>query len=305
MYRWSISLIFAAAALPQLFGQDQVGRMRDPAFKTNPTLVLAPVTVVDRRGAIVNGLRPNAFRIFEDKTPQEIFSFTEQDVPASIGVVLDTSASMKGTLDQAQLALRSFLDTANPEDEAFAYTVSSRPNRNSGFTENLEALSSGLLFAEATGSTALIDTIYCGLSEMRSAHRARRALLIISDGMDNHSRYTKNELMELALEANVQIYTIWIYNPPAYEKPIQLHEERQGLFLLEDLTMRTGGLNFVVRNAEDIAQAAATTSRAIRNQYTIGYVPQNASHDGKWHSIRVKLSLQGVKAYTRSGYHSQ
>jgi Ca-activated chloride channel family protein len=133
------------------------------------------------------------------------------------------------------------------------------------------------LFAEATGSTALIDSIYSGLSEMRSAHRARRALLIISDGMDNHSRYTKNELMELALEANVQIYTISIYNPPDYEKPIQLHEERQGLFLLDDLAVRTGGLNFVVRNAEDIAQAAATTSRAIRDQYTIGYVPQNAS----------------------------
>lgn len=181
MYRWSISLIVTGAALTELFAQDQVKRTDPAVFKSNATLVLAPVTVVDRRGAIVNGLRPDAFRIFEDKTQQEIFSFAEQDAPASIGVVLDVSGSMKGSLDQAQLALRSFLNTANPGDEAFLYTVSSRPNTNSEFTENLETLSSGLLFTEAHGATALIDTIYCGLSAMRSAHRGRRALLVISD----------------------------------------------------------------------------------------------------------------------------
>jgi VWFA-related protein len=123
--------------------------------------------------------------------------------------------------------------------------------------------------------------------------------------MDNHSRYAKHELMELALEANVQIYTILIYDPPAYKKPIQLQEERQGLFLLEELAKRTGGLNFVIRNPEDIAQAAATTSRAIRNQYTIGYVPRHVDHDGKWHSIGVKLTLPRMSVYSRSGYHAE
>jgi Ca-activated chloride channel homolog len=303
MFRWSMSITVFGIAL-QLLAQTPEKASRT-AFKADCNLVLVPVTVTDHRGAVVNGLRGDAFSVVDDKVSQQISSFAEQDVPASIGVILDMSGSMKETLNQAKFAVRSFLDTANPDDEAFLYSVSSRPNRNTGFTTEVDTLLSGVAVSGASGSTALIDTIYYGLDAMRSAQRPRKALLIISDGMDNHSRYSKTELMERALESDVQIYTIAIYDAPAYEKAIQLQEARQGLNLLEDLSEKTGGLNFVARNAEDIGNAAAAVSRAIRNEYTIGYVPQNAARDGKWHSIHVKLSLSGLRVYARSGYYAQ
>ncbi len=274
------------------------------AFKVNADLVLVPVNVVDRKGAIVNGLRADAFRVFDDRVSEQIFSFSEQDVPASVGVILDMSGSMKATLNQAKFAVRSFLDTANPEDEAFLYSVSSRPNRNTGFTADQETLLSSVGLSGARGSTALIDTIYYGLDSMRTAREPRRALLVISDGMDNHSRYSRNELLERALESDVQIYTIAIDGAPAYEKPIQLQEQRWGLSLLEDLAEKTGGLHFVVRNAQDIGNAAAAIGQAIRNEYTIGYVPGDSVRDGRWHSIEVKLRMPGVRVCARSGYYA-
>jgi Ca-activated chloride channel homolog len=280
-------------------------RIAPRVFKTDSNLVLVPVTVINSRGALVNGLRGDAFRVWDNKVSQQLFSFAEQDAPASIGVILDMSGSMKGTLPQAKVAVRSFLDTANSDDEAFLYSVSSRPARVANFTADVDSLMSDVAASGARGSTALIDTIYCGLDTMRSAKWPRKALLIISDGMDNHSRYSKTELMERVLESDVQIYTIAIYNAPAYEKAIQLQEEHQGLILLEDLAAKTGGLNFTVRNSQDIVTPAATISRAIRNQYTLGYVPRNPRTDGKWHSIRVKLGLPGVRVYARSGYYAQ
>lgn len=275
------------------------------AFKTNADLVLVPVTVTDHKGGLVNGLRANAFNVFDDRISERIFSFSEEDVPASIGVILDMSGSMKSTLGQAKFALRSFLDTANPEDEAFLYSVSSRPNRNAGFTDDADTLLNGIALSDARGSTALIDTIYCGFDTMRSARQPRKALLIISDGMDNHSRYSRTELLERALESDVQIFTIAIYNAPAYEKPIQLQEARQGLSLLEDLAAKTGGLHFVIRDSEDIGRAATSISRAIRNEYTIAYVPGNSTRDGRWHAIEVKLRVPGLKVYARAGYYAQ
>lgn len=304
MYRWPMLLIIAVAALPRLLAQGQM-KSSPATFETGATLVLVPVTVMDRRGALVNGLRADSFNVTEDRVSQEIFSFGEQDVPASIGVILDMSGSMKGTLTQARAGLRSFLGAANPEDEAFLYSVSSRPSRRAALTQDLDSLEGTLLFAEAMGSTALIDTVYRSLDEMRSAHCPRKALLIISDGMDNHSRYTRAELMERALESDIQIYTIGLDNTPAYAKPIQLSEARQGLLLLEELAVRTGGLDFVVRNAEGVNRTAAIISRAIRNEYTIGYMPGDTGRDGKWHSIQVKVALPGSKVYARSGYYSQ
>jgi len=302
MCRWHKPWVLLGVGLP-LFAQTfpQVFRT---AFKTNADLVLVPVTVSDHNGSIVNGLRANAFNVFDDRISERIFSFSEEDVPASIGVILDMSGSMKATLSQAKFALRSFLDIANPEDEAFLYSVSSRPKRNAGFTEDVDTLLSGVT-SDARGSTALIDTIYCGLDTMRSARQPRKALLIISDGMDNHSGYSKTELLKRALESDVQIFTIAIDNAPRYEKPIQRQEARHGLSLLEELAAKTGGLYFVIRDSEDIGHAATSISRAIRNEYTIAYVPGNAVRDGRWHAIEVRLRVPGLRIYARAGYYAQ
>jgi Ca-activated chloride channel family protein len=274
-------------------------------FRAVSNLVLVPVTVLDRKGATVNGLPSGLFSIFEDKLPQPIAAFSQQDAPVSIGVILDLSGSMKDSLGQAKSVLRVFFAAANSEDDAFLYSVSNLPRKFTSFTTNHETILGLVADAPAIGSTALIDAIYAGLNEIHSGTHARKALLVVSDGMDNHSRYSKAELMARAEESNAQIYGVSIYNPPVNKKPIELQEERRGLQLLEDLALRTGGLHVVIRNDKDVRQAAATIGQALRNQYLIGYVPHNPSPDGKWHSIRVKLNLPGAIVATRPGYRSE
>ena len=148
-------------------------------------------------------------------------------------------------------------------------TVSSRPGEDSGFSADLNSLPERVLMANVAGSTALIDTIYAAIQQSRSAHNGRKALLVISDGMDNHSRYSKAELMSAALEADLQIYCLSIYDPPMTRKPIELAEERNGLALLGELARRTGGVAIAAHGDDDIQRAAAQIGRAMRDQYSI------------------------------------
>jgi Ca-activated chloride channel family protein len=140
------------------------------------------------------------------------------------------------------------------------------------------------------------------LQELRSGVHTRKALLVVSDGMDNHSRYSRQELLELAVESDAQIYTIAVGNAAApFSKPIQQVEEKRGLLFLDELAAKTGGMSFVVRSRTDIRAAAASIGRALRNQYTIGYVPGDG-RSGQWRRIRVKVEGSGMRAYARAGY---
>src|SRR5580658_10230325 len=226
-------LLLVVGFLPAAVGQAG-DNSHAPTFAVDAPVVLVPTTVMDRKGAIVSGLPADAFVVTQDSVPQRIASFGEQDVPVSVGIVLDTSGSMRSVLPQAKNVLRTFLDACNPEDEAFLYTVSNRPETDSGFTNNFNSLLEHMVFANAGGSTALVDTIYAALLQSRSAHHGRRALLVISDGMDNHSRYSANELIAAAVEADVQIYSISVYQPPRNKKPIELQEERNGTSFLDE-----------------------------------------------------------------------
>jgi Ca-activated chloride channel family protein len=273
-------------------------------FRIDSKLVLVPVTVTDGRGGIVNGLSPKDFTVMEDQVTQRVFSLVERDAAVSIGVIFDVSGSVRNTLGEAKVALRTFFEKSNPEDEAFLYTVSTQPQRQAGFTQDYATLLDAVSNANADGDTALVDTIYTGLNHIKSAVYARKALLIISDGMDNHSRYLKSELMARAMESDVQIYAISLYDPPRNKKAIELREEQSGLFFLEELARRTGGLQVVIRHAGELGEAAASISKALRNQYVIAYVPGAAQRNGKWHSIQVKVDLQDARAHARSGYRS-
>jgi len=273
-----------------------------PAFRANGTLVLVPVTVIDRRGAIVNGLASEAFTLTEDGVQQPVRSFSEEDVPVSMGIVLDLSGSMKEFLGAAKESLRALMNDANPADEAFLNAVSTRPRAYSGFTVDFDEILQRVAFEDAGGDTALIDTIYGSLQELRSGVHTRKALLVISDGMDNHSRYSRQELLELAMESDAQVYTIAVGNGEApFSKPIQQVDEKRGLLFLDELARTTGGMSFPVRSRADIREAAASIGRALRNQYTIGYVPGNGP-SGQWRKIRVKVAGPGMRAYARAGY---
>ncbi len=297
-------MVCVAALLATSRAQDRASLERLPSIRSDVRLVLVPVTVTDRKGAILTGLAQEHFKLFEEKTPQPIASFKEDDVPCSVGVVFDVSGSMKPTLAQAKSTLRAFFDTANSEDEAFLMTISSAPGDLSGFTTDFGDLLGRLQFRKASGSTAFVDTLYLALSRMRAAHHARRALLVISDGMDNHSRYSKDELKNLALEADVQIYTIALYDPPRNKKPIELQEEHRGVLLLDEMARQTGGLHFVAANETDIKECIKKIGKALRSEYVIGYQPRIVDRSGKWRQIQVKSTLPDVRVYARSGYYA-
>jgi len=260
------------------------------------------VSVTDPLGRLVTGLERENFRVFEDGVEQEVVDFSSQDVPVSIGVIFDMSGSMADKIDKSRQAAVQFFRTANPQDEFFLVNFNDRAQLVSEFTSSVDDLQNRLLFTSAKGLTALYDGVYLGLSQMRGAHNARKALLIISDGGDNHSRYSENEIRRFVREADVQIYAIGLFEPDGGPTP----EERNGPSLLADLTEMTGGREFTVGNLNELPDIATKISMELRNQYVLGYRSSNAAHDGKWRKIKVKLrppkGLPPLTVYAKSGY---
>jgi Ca-activated chloride channel family protein len=274
-------------------------------IRADVNLVLVPAVVTDRKGAVVSGLTRDSFTVLEDRVAQPIVSLSSQEAPCSIGIVLDLSGSMRTKLRAATDAVRLFLETANPDDEIFLLTVGSLPHTLSDFTADFATLQNSIVAARADGNTALIDTIFMGLNRLRSARRGRRALLVVSDGMDNNSRYSKPELLRAAEESDVQIYTIGIADAPAWKKAIELTEQSRGLALLSDLAERTGGMTFKAVISDDIRPAALKIGRAMRNEYVIAYNQTGADRSGKWRSIQVKVSPPQFRVYARAGYYAE
>ncbi len=284
-------------------------------FRANTQLVLVPVTVTDHNGKTILGLDAGHFTVSEDQKQQSIVSFSSDDSPCSVGVILDISGSMRQTLGGMKDVAKAFLNTANPQDEFFLLTVSTEPDAVSGFTTDTQAIQRQIDSAPAGGFTALIDTVYLGLRSMRSAKQPRRAMLVLSDGMDNHSRYSKSELMRVALEADVQVYAVIVDNPsteatipfrPAMiKKAGDQAQEAQGRSLLEDLSDKTGGIHFRAGKADEAKQATAKIGAAIRNEYVIGYQAPAADPTGKWHRIRVKSDVPRASIYARNGYYAR
>lgn len=315
-WKSGLAAVLQLVAASQLFGQaaeiHPVSTRRGtspvvdtPRIRADSDLVLVPVHVMNRAGASINGLEAGSFSIFENKLPRDIVSFGNEDTPCSLGVVLDLSGSMASKLRAASSALHAFLDTANPEDEAFLMTVSTRPQSISGFTDDFGFLQSRLLGTDAGGATALTDTIYMALDRMRKARHGHKALLVISDGMDNHSRYTASELLRRVEEEDVQIYAIGVQTWAITKKFMELQEEYAGQAFLEALADRTGGLKRTIRDFNEAPPIAAELSRAIRDQYLIGYRPAARDDSGKWRAIQVKVSIPATRVSARTGYYSR
>lgn len=275
-------------------------------IKVNVDRVLVPVTVTDPLGRLVTGLEMKNFRVFEDKKEQEITSLTSDDVPISIGVIFDMSGSMSDKVEKARQAAVQFMRTANPLDQFFLVTFNDRAALNSGFTSSVEDLQNRMMFTQSHGRTALLDAIYLGLSQMRRAHNTRRALLIISDGGDNHSRYNENDVREFLKESDCQLYAIGIYDPIGIR--MRTPEELNGPSLLDEMTEMTGGRVFPVTNLNELPDIAMKISMELRNQYVLGYKPSNTKRDGTWRKIKVKLrppkGLPPLRVYAKTGYYA-
>src|SRR5436190_10908543 len=214
-------------------------------IRVDTNVVLIPVTVTDPLNRFVTGLEKEHFKLFEDKVEQQIAYFASEDAPLSIGLVFDTSGSMGNKLAKSRQAVSEFFKTANPEDEFFMVQFNDRPEIVQDFTTNLEEIQNRLLFTQPKGRTALLDAVMMALHKMKKARNPRKALLIISDGGDNSSRYTETEVRKVVREADVQIYAIGIFEP-AFAR--HSTEEMNGPGLLNELATQTGGRHFGVEN---------------------------------------------------------
>jgi Ca-activated chloride channel homolog len=272
-------------------------------LKVDVDLVLVPVTVTDPLNRLVTGLEKENFQLTEGNAGQEIRTFSSEDAPVSLGVIFDSSGSMNSKMDRAKDAVVEFFKTANPQDEFFMITFNDEPEEVTDFTSSVDEIQNKLVFAVPRRRTALLDAIYMGVSKMRQAKYAKKALLIISDGGDNHSRYTEGEIRAMVKEADVMIYAIGIY-----DRYFATQEERLGPALLNDITELTGGRAFTIDNPNDLADVATKIGIELRNQYVLGYRPSKVVRDGKWRKIKVKLlppkGLPPLRVYARTGYYA-
>ncbi len=315
-YSFSVSAacLLTVFLLPALFAQNNKDLRKDtPPIPLRPgqplradvNLALVNVTVTDPFNRLVTGLDSENFAVFEDNVEQEIVHFSAEDVPISIGVIFDLSGSMSNKIGKAREAALQFFKTANPQDEFFLVSFNERAELTSTFTNSIEELQTRMMYAVAKGRTALLDAVYLGLSQTRGAHNAKRALLIISDGGDNHSRYNESDIKRLVKESDCQLYAIGIYNAYGY-RPTS--EEVNGPTLLSEVTELTGGRVFSVENLNDLPDIAAKIGMELRNQYVLGYRPSNKTHDARWRKIKVKLhaprGLPPLTVFAKTGYYA-
>jgi Ca-activated chloride channel family protein len=269
-------------------------------------LVLIPVTVVDQQGNYVIGLERDHFRLYDDNEEQTITHFSMDDAPASVGFVFDTSGSMVGKERKSRDAVTSFLKAANPEDEFFLVQFSSYVKLVMGITRDTQELQRRLMLAQPEGSTSLLDAVYFSIREMRNAHNARKALIIVSDGGDNYSRYTLKEIQNAMIEADLQIYAIGLFEPIHVRS--RSKEERSGPDLLNRISRETAGRFFEVANIQQLPDVASKIGLALRNQYVLAYKPSEAKHDGRYHHIQVTLAppehFSRLQAFWKQSYYA-
>jgi len=271
-------------------------------IRVDTTLVLIPVSVTTLLGTFVANMDKENFRLYEDKVQQEILTFSNQDAAMSIGIVFDTSGSMGEKLKKSREAVVQFMKIANPEDEFFMIQFSDRPELVVPFTHATEEIANKLLYTKSHGSTALLDGVYMAMNQMRKAKNPRKAILIISDGGDNNSRYTQTEVKNAVVESDVQIYGIGIFGGGTTV------EEASGPDLLRRLATMTGAHSYTVDRLSEMPDVAFKIAIELRNEYVLGYSPKNAARDGKYHRVEVKLlkvaGLPPLKAAFRTGYYA-
>jgi Ca-activated chloride channel family protein len=282
--------------------QKPVGQDRIPIPPTD--VVSLPVTVTDISNRLVTGLGKQHFEIFEDKVKQEITFFSDEDAPVNLGIVFDVSGSMKGKLDRARDALKAFIDTSHSDDDFFLVGFNQRANLLAEFTDG-ESLSNKLTLVDPKGQTALYDAAYLGIEKVKQGRHTRNAMLLISDGQDNSSRYTYSEVRKLLKEAGVQIYCIGIVEIGGSAGGTL---DMQGQSILEEIAQMTGGKAFFPRSPVELEEIMTRIALELRHQYSIGYVPTNVKTDGQWHKIKVNVKgpkgMSNLKVQHKEGYYA-
>jgi Ca-activated chloride channel homolog len=267
-------------------------------------LVSFTVTVTDPNARLVTGLDKQHFEIYEDKVKQVITFFNDEDVPVSMGIIFDVSGSMKGKIDRAREALKAFIQTSHNEDDFFLVGFNQRANLLAEFTDG-DTITNKFTLVDPRGQTALYDAAYLGIEKVKQGRHTKRAILLISDGQDNSSRYTYGELRKLLKEAGVQIYCIGIVELGGGSGGTL---DLQGQSILEEIAQTTGGKAFFPRSAAELEDATTRIALELRHQYSIGYTPTNVKRDGQWHKLKVQVKpprgLPQLRVQHKEGYYA-
>jgi VWFA-related protein len=267
-------------------------------LRVDRTEVLVPVAVNDNYNRPVSGLERDNFRVFDDKIEQAITSFSMEDEPVAVGLVFDTSGSMSGAEREERAAATEFFKTANPEDEFALVEFDSAPRLVVPVTPDPAKITYQLLFTHTRGSTALLDAVFLGLHEIKKSNKKRKALVVISDGGENSSRYTSTEIKNVVKESDVLIYSIGVFADPNYT-------DAGGV--LNSISEQTGGRMFRTQGMR-LSDIAQKISIDLRNRYLLGYVPSNRERNGRYHQVEVRIvapkGLPSVRAHWRTGYYA-
>ena len=268
--------------------------------------MVIPVSVTDTSNRFVLNLEKDNFQLFENGIKQRISQFSAEDAPLSVGLLVDTSGSIGAKIEIVRRAVAEFVKTANREDEAFLIEFSDHAELASGFTSDMSAINAQMSSAQSQGLTALLDAVHLGLDEMKNAKNPRKALLIISDGGDNNSRYTVQQIEGIVREADVQIYSMGVFEPSWLGGLTSAGIS--GPQLLAEISEQTGGRVFPARSSTALPSIARRIGMELRNEYVLAYAPSNADRDGKYRKVEVKLQtpqgLSGLKARWRAGYYA-
>jgi Ca-activated chloride channel family protein len=274
-----------------------------PALRVDVDLVLVNATVTDSSNRYVNGLGQDYFQIWEDKIEQQVEYFSAENVPVSVGIIFDVSGSMEDNLAIARDAASTFLRMGDRDDEYFLIQFSDSPQLVQDFTTDIAQLQSRLLFTRAKGNTSLYDALYLGMEQVNRGINPRKALLLITDGQDNHSRYSFSDVREFAREHDVIIYAIGIIGGDS-----QQFSGFSGRAVLDSLADLTGGVAFFPADLYALPDICARVGMELKNQYVLGYRPLNLANDGKWRKIRVKMKrpkgTPNLSVRAKSGYYA-
>jgi Ca-activated chloride channel family protein len=299
-----IALLLESACSVVILAQESSTKANNQTLKVDVDLVLVNATVSDAQGRMVTGLGPEHFQLWEDKIEQKIEYFSSEDTPLSIGLIFDATGSMSDKISTARDAATTFLKTGNPEDDYFLVTFSQRAQLAQDFTTDISQIQNRLLFTPAKGLTPLFDAVYLGLDKMKSANNKRKALLLITDGEDNHSLYSFADIKEFAKESDVQVFAIGIVSPFG-----ELNRGRTGRAIIEDLVQVTGGRAFFPDSIYELEDICNKIAVELKNQYVLGYHSTNGEKDGKWRKIRLKVDppkgKPNLSVRGKTGYYSE
>ena len=276
----------------------------NPDVRLGTSIVNVIVSVTDPYGRFVTGLGRDHFEVFDDKVKQQIAHFTDDDAPVSLGIVYDVSGSMKERVGRSIRALRRFIETSHADDDFFLIGFNDRAKLVQDFTTSGDNVLGHLMFANPHGSTALYDAAYLAVEKVQQGRQSKKALLIISDGQDNNSRYTYKELRNRVKEADVQIYAIGITDP-ANDTLAGF-----GRSVLEEITRMTGGRAFFPNayNEPELVEICTRIALELRHQYSVGFYPTDIQSENKWHKVQVKVNpprgLGRLSLSYRDGYQS-